>query len=206
MSAAEQPERDGDTERTPSSEGSGDPDRLDVDAQFAAIVANWGDDPPAVWPAPDESKNTQTDRPTDSPQPGRLRSSQWGTDWDFAGEDPLPGGQEIRDLGPLNRPGAPDLPPELQGSGPRDYALGEEPETGYEPPDPPPLPKGDLLGRSAWAAVIGGPLFLLICALFWQPPQLYILIALAAFAGGFITLVARMPKHRDDDDDDGAVV
>ena len=54
--------------------------------------------------------------------------------------------------------------------------------------------------------MIGGPLFLLMSVLAWRPPQLFILIALAAFAGGFVTLVARMPKHRDDDGDDGAVV
>lgn len=204
--AGDQPDRDGDTERTPGSDGSDEQERLDVDARFAAIVANWGDEPPAAWPAQEDVSGTEQKPPSEPPTPGRLRSSEWGTDWNFAGEDPLPGGQEIRGLGPMHRQESDDLPPELRGNGPRDYALEPEPETGYEPPDPPPLPKGDLLGRLAWAAVIGGPLFLLICALAWQPPDLLIMIALAAFAGGFITLVARMPKHRDDDDDDGAVV
>jgi hypothetical protein len=80
----------------------------------------------------------------------------------------------------------------------------------FEPPPPPPLPMpADTLGRFAWAAVIGGPLFLVISALFgldvsgWPG-----FLALAASMGGFVTLVARM-KDRPDPDvggDDGAVV
>ena len=79
----------------------------------------------------------------------------------------------------------------------------------FEPPPPPPLPMPDTLGRFAWAAVIGGPMFLVISALFgldvsgWPG-----FLALAASMGGFVTLVARM-KDRPDTDlggDDGAVV
>jgi hypothetical protein len=33
-----------------------------------------------------------------------------------------------------------------------------------------------------------------------------VLVALSAFVGGFITLVARLPRDRDDGPDDGAVV
>ena len=54
---------------------------------------------------------------------------------------------------------------------------------------------------------MGGPLFLLIAALFWRDlPQLLLLLAVAAFVGGFAVLVVRMPRDRADDDDDGAVV
>lgn len=78
----------------------------------------------------------------------------------------------------------------------------------FEPPTPPPLPMPDTIGRFAWAAVLGGPLFLIIATLLhldvsgW--PGLF---ALFAFVGGFVTLVARM-KDRPPDDlgDDGAVV
>jgi hypothetical protein len=207
MSTGDPADRDGDTdapknehEERPDRVERADPDRLDVDAQFAAIVANWGEEPPTAWPAPVPEE--EQDVP---PSPGRLRGSEWGTDWEFAGEDPLPGGRGIRDLGPLDEFDPDELPAELRGAGPRDHSPTPEPE-GYEPPEPPPLPRGDLVGRLAWAAVIGGPLFMLISVLAWRPPQLLILIALACFAGGFVTLVSRMPKHRDDDDDDGAVV
>jgi len=108
-----------------------------------------------------------------------------------------------------------DLPP--AGFGELRDALAPEPATPYDagredhfvPPPPPPLPVPDTLGRFAWAAVIGGPLFLVISALFsldvsGRPGFL----ALAASMGGFVTLVARMKDRPDSDlgDDDGAVV
>jgi hypothetical protein len=206
--AGDPPDRDREGPQDPKSPDD-KPDGLDVDARFAAIVANWGDEPPTAWPTPEEAAEARRhyeDEQDSAPSPGRMRGSEWGTDWEFAGEDPLPGGPGVRDLGPLDEYDPDELPDELRSSGPRDYSPTDEPERGYEPPEPPPLPKGDLVGRLAWAAVIGGPLFLLMSVLAWRPPQLFILIALAAFAGGFVTLVARMPKHRDDDGDDGAVV
>ena len=64
-----------------------------------------------------------------------------------------------------------------------------------------------MVSRLAWSAVIGGPLFLLLAALAWRNlPSSLLLLALAAFVGGFITLVARMPQEPPDDPDDGAVV
>jgi hypothetical protein len=88
------------------------------------------------------------------------------------------------------------------------YGAGRD-EEHFEPPPPPPLPVPDTLGRFAWAAVIAGPLFLVIAALFgldvsgWPG-----LLAVAAFVGGFVTLVARMKDRPETDlgDDDGAVV
>ncbi len=77
----------------------------------------------------------------------------------------------------------------------------------FEPPDPPPIPRGDLYSRLAWAGVIGGPLFLLIAAIVGGDlPSMLIVTALVAFVAGFVTLVARMPGERSDDEDDGAVV
>jgi len=94
------------------------------------------------------------------------------------------------------------------GADPRAPRDGEsEDEEGYVPPEPPPLPRGDLITRLAWGAVIGGPLFLLVAALTWRTlPSLLLLLALLAFVGGFVTLVARMPHDPPDDPDDGAVV
>jgi hypothetical protein len=88
------------------------------------------------------------------------------------------------------------------------YDAGRE-EEHFEPPPPPPLPMPDTIGRFAWAAVIGGPLFLVISTLFdldvsgWPG-----FLALGATMGGFITLVARMKDRPETDlgDDDGAVV
>ena len=83
----------------------------------------------------------------------------------------------------------------------------EEPE-GYVPPEPPPLPRGDAIGWLAWAAVIGGPLFLLLASQVWSDiDRIWIMLAVLAFIAGFATIVARLPNSRgDDDSDDGAVV
>jgi hypothetical protein len=93
--------------------------------------------------------------------------------------------------------------------GPRDTDPNapEPPEEGYVPPEPPPIPRGDLMSRLLWIGVIGGPLFLLIAAIAWRDaPRMLILAAVAAFVAGFVLLVMRMPHDREDDDDDGAVV
>jgi hypothetical protein len=79
----------------------------------------------------------------------------------------------------------------------------------FEPPPPPPIPVPDTLGRFAWAAVLGGPLFLLVATLAGLDASGWPgLFALGAFMGGFVTLVARMKDRPPTDlgDDDGAVV
>jgi hypothetical protein len=91
--------------------------------------------------------------------------------------------------------------------GPRDWAAADEPDEGFVPPEPPPLPRGDLVGRLAWAGVLFGPAFLLLTAFLWDDAgPLPLALGTLAFVGGFVTLVARMPARRDDSDDDGAVV
>ncbi len=217
--AGDPPDRDRDTDAEDTQDtqapqgaaGPEQPDRLDIDATFAAIVANWGDEPAAAWPTPEEAaearRHYEDEDPDSAPSPGRMRGSEWGNDWEFAGEEPQLAGAGARDGGPPDEYDPDEVPEELRGTGPRDYSPTKEPEShGYEPPEPPPLPRGDLIGRLAWAAVIGSPLIMLMSVLVWRPPQMVILATLAAFAGGFVTLVARMPNHRDDDGDDGAVV
>src|SRR5262249_47618567 len=79
----------------------------------------------------------------------------------------------------------------------------------FAPPAPPPLArlvpgtKGDLLG------LFGGPAYLLIAVLLnCQVASWAAFIAVAAFVGGFATLVVRMGDRppRDSGPDDGAVV
>lgn len=79
----------------------------------------------------------------------------------------------------------------------------------FVPPPPPPLPRPDSVTRWAWVAMLGGPVFLLLTALLGQQVADWIVVtALAAFVGGFITLVARMKDRppRDSGPDDGAVI
>jgi hypothetical protein len=99
-------------------------------------------------------------------------------------------------------------------AGPRDYvppdddevdaAFDDADEPGFEPPEPPPLPRpDDAIGRASWAAVIGGPVLVVVArGLGWDDWLAH--AGLAVAIGGFVSLVWRM-KDRDDGDD-GAVV
>lgn len=85
----------------------------------------------------------------------------------------------------------------------------DDPDDHFRPPPPPPLPQPDRITRAAWAALLGGPLFLILATVFdldisgWPA-----LLGLGGFVGGFVTLVARMQDRPPTDlgGDDGAVV
>ncbi|MFC5754517.1 hypothetical protein [Actinomadura rugatobispora] len=82
---------------------------------------------------------------------------------------------------------------------------GDE-EGHYVPPPPPPLPSADPLTKGAWIALVGGPLYLLVTVILdWEVPGYAAFLAVAAFIGGFVTLVLRMGDEPRDPDD-GAVV
>lgn len=181
--------RDGDGPGTPDQE-PGSP--LDIDTAFAAIVAGWGDDDdtPGSWPA-EEDLGTPKHRQDGDPAAGGAPAGPVGKALDAE-----PGAPERNPVAPL----VPNLDP---GPSQAERDLEER----FIPPDPPPIPRGDLVSRLAWAGALGGPLFLLIAAMVWRSaPQLLVLGAVAAFVAGFVTLVVRLPQHHDDDGDDGAVV
>jgi hypothetical protein len=164
-----------------------DQPKLDVDAAFAAIVADFAAPAPpgvAPWPA---AEDVRPDEPPVTEVP-----------LDDASDVGLP---ESR--GPRHR--LPD-----GGDAPGGSDAGSEPgepEERFVPPEPPPITSTDLPSRLAWIGVLGGPLFLLIAALVWRTlPTLVVIGTLAAFIGGFVTLVARLPRDRGDGSDDGAVV
>ncbi len=77
----------------------------------------------------------------------------------------------------------------------------------FEPPEPPPIPMPDTIGRFAWAGAIGGPILLVVFYLLGLGGFLTTVALLAAIAG-FITLVARKRERVPgaDERDDGAVV
>jgi hypothetical protein len=80
----------------------------------------------------------------------------------------------------------------------------------YVPPAPPPLPKLDPVTKGAWAALFGGPGYLMVAtAAGWSVSGLAAFCAVAAFVAGFAILVLRMHEPGPggpDDGDDGAVV
>ena len=75
---------------------------------------------------------------------------------------------------------------------------------------PPPLPKLDPVTKGAWAALFGGPGYLVVAtAAGWSVPGIVAFCAVAAFVTGFAILVLRMNEPGSggpDDGDDGAVV
>jgi hypothetical protein len=83
-------------------------------------------------------------------------------------------------------------------------------EEHFIPPTPPPLPKLDPVTKGAWAALFGGPIYLVVAtAAGWQVSGLAAFCAVAAFVAGFAILVLRMHEPGPggpDDGDDGAVV
>lgn len=165
---------------------------VDVEAAWADIVAHWDTEGPTVGPwsaAEDTDTAARRDEEPSEPEPPEAEERE---------DDSGPAAWGL-------------VPSHVGGERARQAAAAPEPEDdeeGYVPPEPPPLPRGDAFTMLAWAGVLGAPLFFLFTALFWRTvPQVLIVAAIAAFVGGFVALVLRMPDRRDDDDpDDGAVV
>ncbi|HEX8497078.1 MAG TPA: hypothetical protein VF661_07770 [Actinomycetales bacterium] len=157
---------------------------------------------------------TSPDRPPDRDRPDEDVDAAFAriiAGWDDvpAMPDPEPpaAATEPPPAPPTRRPLAGASPAPL--AGPRDHELPIEPEQeeGYVPPDPPPLPRGDLASLLPWVAVVAGPLFLVFAGIFWRTASpLWLGAAVLSFIGGFVALVMRLPVHHDDSDDDGAVV
>jgi hypothetical protein len=173
--------------RDADSDAEGGHGPLDVEAAFADIVAHWDDAsaaPVGSWPVQEDAEPL-------GPQ-------------DAEGEGSGAPRASIYD-GP-----ALTLSPSAWGEREEPLPIPHEEREleGYIPPEPPPLPRGDLVGWAAWIGVLGGPAFLLLSSLVWNDiDRIWIMLAVVAFIAGFATLVARLPGGRSDDDpDDGAVV
>ncbi len=186
----------------------------DLVAHYATPAA--ADGTPAPWP-------TREDLPGPGPQAqdaaGPDASGPDTADLDVTGldmsgpertpgldETPLPGPR--RAVGPPPFGGVTPGPPQIRIVRPASPVPPAD-DDHFVPPVPPPLPRLDPLTKGAWAALFGGPLYLLVAVIAgWQVPDWAAFCAVAAFVGGFATLVVRMgdrPPH-DDGPDDGAVV
>jgi hypothetical protein len=135
---------------------------------------------------------------------------------DPAGDAPWPEQENLR------RPGA-ETPPAAEPPAPRpaepvviwrgstadiDAEIERAvPDEHFVPPEPPPLPRADLITTAAWVGAIGAPFaLLLVVALGWTPAWLMIALTVA-FVGGFALLLTRLrDQHDPSDPDDGAVV
>ncbi|MCQ6556914.1 hypothetical protein NPS70_27560 [Streptomyces sp. C10-9-1] len=169
-----------------------EPQPIDEEAAWAAIVAGYGEepaDPPGAKPFRSVEDLALLEDETEGKPPAEPPARPLGGSVTFA-------------------PGV--------GGGPRDYrvaepdggAAGEEQDEGDEghfvPPEPPPLPEADVTAKFAWLAVIGGPVLMLVAVLLqWDMTWWLTTLCIGGFLGGFATLVARMSSGDDDYDDPG---
>jgi hypothetical protein len=95
------------------------------------------------------------------------------------------------------------------GDASRSDEAGDDTEEHYIPPPPPPLPNLDPIAKGAWAALFGGPAYLLVTTLIgWTVPGWAALLAVMAFVGGFAVIVVRLGDgpSRGAGPDNGAVL
>jgi hypothetical protein len=191
------------------------------EAAWRDLVAHYAmpavaDGVPAPWP-------TREDLPGPGAQgqepPGQDAGGPDTADLDVTGLDMAgpegPGRDETEPPGPRRGAapapfgGMPPGPPQIRIVRPASPAPPPGDDDHFVPPVPPPLPRLDPVAKGAWVALFGGPLYLLIAVMAgWQVPNWAAFCAVAAFVGGFATLVVRMGDRpsQDDGPDDGAVV
>lgn len=96
-------------------------------------------------------------------------------------------------------------PAEGRPGGPRDYEVDDD-EGGFVPEEPPSLAGTDPLTMLAWLAAVGGPVALLLSAMFWRSaPLLAIVGIVAVFVLGTVYLIMKLPQEKDEDDDGARV-
>ncbi|MFF5501796.1 hypothetical protein ACF1E9_01515 [Streptomyces roseolus] len=203
--------------------GEREPQPIDEEAAWAAIVAGYGEepaDPPGTrpyrpienlrLPEPEELDAREalaaSASGADVPKPDKTRREPVAAEPEDDGGDAGDGPGDVKPALGSSITFAPGVRP---SAGPRDYSP-PEPEEGpgssdeghFVPPEPPPLPEADTTTKFAWLAVVGGPVLMLLAVLFrWDMTWWLTTLSVGGFLGGFVTLVARMKG--DDEDDDG---
>ncbi len=186
--------------------------RFDTQADVQPDLAPWPsreDLPVTSKPAADQAAGTDQAAATD--QAGRTDQAA-GTD-QGASTDRVAGTDQVVGAGQPGETAAGVLLPAdrtrvIRYAGdPRSYSPPEEEDEPYLPAPLPPPAKLDAIAKAAWVGLIGGPLYLLVGTfLHWTFSGVEAFAAVAAFVGGFVTLVLRLGDRDRDDDDDGAVV
>ena len=88
---------------------------------------------------------------------------------------------------------------------PRDYEMDDDGGE-FVPEEPPSLAGTDPLTMLAWLAAVGGPVALLLSAMFWRSaPLLAIVGIVAVFVLGTVYLIMKLPQEKDGDDDGARV-
>jgi len=89
--------------------------------------------------------------------------------------------------------------------GPRDFGVEDDDPIipgEFVPEEPPSLAGADPMTVLAWLGAVGGPVALLMSAMFWRSaPLLAILGMVAAFAASVVFLIMKLPGEKDEHDD-----
>jgi len=76
----------------------------------------------------------------------------------------------------------------------------------FVPEEPPSLAGTEPLTMLAWLGAVGGPVALLLSAMFWRTaPLLAIVGIVAAFVLGTVYLIMKLPQEKNGDDDGARV-
>ncbi|MET7753320.1 hypothetical protein ABZT27_01245 [Streptomyces sp. NPDC005389] len=211
--------------------GGREPQPIDEEAAWAAIVAGYGEepaDPPGAkpyrtvenlsLPEPEddgEDEDAGEVRPV-KPAPAAGKGTPWKPRPTTGGTSPEgkadeePGAEEEPEAGP-ERPALGSsvvFAPGVRSAGPRDYSPAEpddapdgSDEGHFVPPEPPPLPDADVTTRFAWLAVVGGPVLMLVAVLLSWDMTWWLT---TLCIGGFLGGFATLVgRMKHDDDDDG---
>lgn len=192
-----------------------EPQPIDEEAAWAAIVAGYGDepaDPPGAKPFKSVEDLALLEGDLNETPKGRARTDKTPE----AEPEPEPDSAADADAGKPALGSSITFAPGV--GGPRDYQVAEPKDEDFDesdeghfvPPEPPPLPEADVTSKFAWLGVVGGPVLMLLAVLLqWDMTWWLTTLCVGGFLGGFVTLVARMSHGDDDEDDDpgrGAVV
>jgi hypothetical protein len=91
------------------------------------------------------------------------------------------------------------------GGGPRDYEPDDD-DGAFVPEEPPSLVGADPLTVLAWLGAVGGPIALVLSAMFWRSaPVLAILGMVVVFAASVVFLIMKLPGEKDEHDDGARV-
>ena len=131
-------------------------------------------------------------------------------DKNFPGQDnPKPadaGNQPSTGLSGTSLPAESPAEDALPVAGLRDYYAAEPEDDEFVPPEPAPLGTGEPLLVLAWCGAVGGPLALLLMAMFWRSAPFAVVVGVIVMiiaAGAY--LVSRLPGERDSGDDGAQV-
>ncbi|MGW2859336.1 hypothetical protein [Streptomyces sp. NPDC001205] len=186
-----------------------EPQPIDEEAAWAAIVAGYGEepaDPPGARPfrsvedlaliEDEPDKDGGSDGSDETPGPAKGADTNADKSADKGLGKPALGSSVVF---------APGVggPRDFQPAEPSDDDLDASDEGHFVPPEPPPLPEADVTAKFAWLGVVGGPLLLILAAIFgWDMTWWLTTLGVGGFLGGIGTLFARM-QHDEDDDDPG---